>query len=81
MQATIDISFYPLNNTFKPLIKDFIARLEAFAEIIVLKGSMSTQISGDYRYIMDILVNEMEKSLELHKAVFVIKVISTEKEK
>ena len=65
MDASVDISLYPLADEFIPAVKDFIN---------VVRGDLSTQIFGDYDRIMDLLKDEIRHSWETHgKGIFVIK--------
>ncbi len=76
MKAAIEISMYPLNEEYEPPILDFIGRLNKYSGIRVQTNSMSTQISGEYDVIMDILQQEMKTSFERGKTVaMVMKVI------
>ena len=74
MDASIDISLYPLTDEFIPVVKDFIERICAYPQVNVVRGDLSTQIFGDYERIMDLLKDEIRHSWETHgKGVFVIK--------
>ena len=44
MQVSIDISFYPLNHKFIPLIDDFISDLKKYDNIEVLTNSLGNSI-------------------------------------
>ncbi len=77
MQATVEISMYPLGREYIPDIKEFIDNLKKNDEIIVEVNGMSTQIFGPFRTIMQLLTDEMEASfLKNGKSVFVMKVIN-----
>ena len=77
MNASVEISMYPLGREFVPDIKDFIGRMKNHHDIICEVNGMSTQIFGDYREIMSALTEEMEHSFEKHgKSVFVLKIIN-----
>ena len=74
MDASVDISLYPLADEFIPAVKDFIERICAYPQVNVVRGDLSTQIFGDYDRIMDLLKDEIRHSWETHgKGVFVIK--------
>ena len=77
MKASVEISMYPLGREFIADIKDFIECLKKNEQIIVEVNGMSTQIFGEYRTIMHVLTDEIEKSFEKHgKSVFVMKIIN-----
>jgi uncharacterized protein YqgV (UPF0045/DUF77 family) len=80
MEIGIEISLYPLAEQFAPEIHDFIARLEAAADLKVVSGSMSTQIFGEYERVFETLRRELRASFESRaeqggKAAFVLKVL------
>ena len=76
MNASIEISYYPLINTYIPHIQDFIDRLTSHANIKVSTNGMSTQAFGNYRDLMEIITNEIEKSFQLPSSIFVLKIIN-----
>jgi uncharacterized protein YqgV (UPF0045/DUF77 family) len=78
MKVSVDISYYPLKEEFKPAIIDFIKRINTYTELTAQTNGMSTQIFGEYRYVMDALTNEIEKSFSLPHSVFVMKVINAD---
>ena len=65
MKTSVEISYYPLNEEFIPHIKDFIARMNTYTNLVVRTNTLSTQIFGEYRDIMNALTNEIEKSFSL----------------
>ncbi len=76
MKTTVELSNYPLNIDFKPIIKDFIKRLNKNPEFKVITSATNTQISGDYDAVMQLIQEEIKTSFEkFGKAVFVIKVL------
>ena len=76
MQASVEISMYPLGRDYIPEIKDFIKNLKKHREITLQVNGMSTQIFGEYRDIMHILTNETEASfVKFGKSVFVLKIV------
>ena len=64
MQVSIDVSLYPLNEKFIPLIDDFISELKKYDNIEVRTNSISTQLFGDLDDLMSILKIEIEKLLK-----------------
>ena len=80
MDIGVEISLYPLQAEFVPVIHDFIGRLSAGGRFRVVSNSMSTQIFGPYDEVLDAVRRELRAtftSLETTsgKAVFVMKVI------
>ena len=81
MKTSVEISYYPLNQEFIPPIQNFIDRINTYPELIVRTNTMSTQIFGEYKDIMEALTNEIEKSFDLPHSVFVMKIINADLEK
>lgn len=79
MKITIEMSLYPLHEDFKETIKAFIAELKAEEQITAVSNNVSTQISGDYDYVMDLIKEKVKPMFEQHKAVFVMKFLSGDK--
>lgn len=78
MQASIEMSLYPLKENYKEIIKGFLENLKkSNKNLIIETNMMSTQIFGDYDEIMELLKNEIRPVLEANKAVFVIKFLGT----
>ena len=80
MDIGIEISLYPLQAEFVPVIHDFIGRLTAEGRFRVVSNSMSTQIFGPYDEVLETVRRELRATfigLETTsgKAVFVMKVI------
>lgn len=76
LQASIDISMYPLTESYCQPIIDFINRLKAQPNIKVVQNTLSTQIFGDYRVLMAALTEDIETALaQQPKTVFVIKLV------
>lgn len=76
MDIAVELSLYPLQSDYIPPIQDFLYRLNEHDGIKVVTNSMSTQVSGEYGRVMDILAQEMRRSFESnHKSVFAMKVL------
>lgn len=74
MDASIDISLYPLKDDFIPAVADFIERIANYPGVNVVRNDLATQLYGDYEQIMDLLKTEIRHSWQTHgKGVFVIK--------
>lgn len=78
MNTSVDISYYPLHSEFIPPIKDFIHRLNQYPDMKVNTNGMSTQVFGEYSYVMQSITDEIEKSFELPHSVFILKIINTD---
>ena len=79
MDIGVEISLYPLQADFAPVIHDFIARLGADTRFRVVSNSMSTQVFGPYDEVLDAVRRELRSTFEAletsaGKAVFVMKV-------
>lgn len=61
MQLSAEISLYPLADAYLPVIKNFVERLATYDNITVNTNTMSTQVFGEYRTVMDILTDELER--------------------
>ncbi|HEY7965219.1 MAG TPA: hypothetical protein VID49_13975 [Steroidobacteraceae bacterium] len=80
MDIGVEISLYPLQREFAPLIREFLARLNADTGLRVVTNSMSTQVFGTYEAVMEALRRELRPTLAAlaaagDKAVFVMKVL------
>lgn len=74
MNATLDISLYPLKEGFRQIIIGYILRLKNdFPFIEIETNGMSTQVYGEYEVIMDLLNKSVKPVLEKHQAMFVFK--------
>ena len=78
MYTSVDISYYPLKNEFKPSIKNFISRLSSYDNLSVETNGMSTQVFGEYMEVMEILTNEIGSSFEIPHSVFILKIINAD---
>jgi uncharacterized protein YqgV (UPF0045/DUF77 family) len=80
MRISIDISLYPLNENYVEPILTFIAKLETNPNLIVKRNSLSTQVFGEYRDVMDCLDDEIEAVFDaIPESVFVLKLIGTDR--
>lgn len=71
MFLSVQLSYYPLADDFKPPIKALIARLEQTG-LEVYPNRMSTQIFGEFDEVMQVLSETLRWSFETYgKAVFV----------
>lgn len=80
MDIGVEISLYPLQADFAPVIHEFIGRLRSDTRFRVVSNSLSTQVFGPYDDVMDALRRDLRATftgLEATsgKAVFVMKFI------
>ena len=61
MRGTIEISMYPLNESFVEPIKDFIERLNKHEGLDVETNATSTRVSGEYDRVIAIVTGEMRR--------------------
>lgn len=78
MRASVEISYYPLNENYIPPIKNFIKNLNGYEGLIVKTNNMSTQVFGDYFEVMKALTIEIYKSSELPTSIFVLKIVNAD---
>jgi len=80
MRISIDISLYPLNENYVEPILTFIAKLETNSKLVIKRNSLSTQVFGEYRDVMDCLDEEIEAVFDaMPESVFVLKMIGTDR--
>jgi uncharacterized protein YqgV (UPF0045/DUF77 family) len=80
MDIGVELSLYPLERDFVPLVRACIARLERDPHLKVVSNSLSTQLFGAYDEVMEALRRELRTTFETvgtgsGKAVFVMKVL------
>ena len=79
MQLSVEISKYPLNEDYIPIIQGFIDRLNTYSELTVLTNTMSTQVFGEYDVVMNAIQKEMKTSFsDQVKQVMVMKFINSD---
>lgn len=75
MFLSVQLSYYPLKDSYKQPIRELIARLQQ-SGLEVYAGRMSTEIFGDYDEVMKVLSDTMKWSFETYgKSVFVAKIM------
>lgn len=80
MDVGVEVSLYPFEGCYAPLIHTFIGQLEACADLKVLPGSLSTQVYGEYGRVFAALGEAMRTTLAARqadgsRAAFVLKVL------
>ena len=76
MDVSVGVSMYPLKDEYIPAIQSFIDRVNTYPELHVLTNTMSTQLFGEFDFLMDVMRDEMRRSYETFgRAIFVCKFI------
>ncbi len=78
MQVKVEISLYPLKENYIEVILEFIKNLNSYENIKVETNQLSTQIFGDYDFIMNLLTKELKVVYKDNTAVAVVKIIGFE---
>ena len=81
MYTSVDISYYPLKNEFKPSIKNFISRLSSYDNLSVETNGMSTQVFGEYDELMYALTKEIKQTMEIPHSIFILKMVNADLQK
>ncbi|WP_218310734.1 YkoF family thiamine/hydroxymethylpyrimidine-binding protein [Alteromonas antoniana] len=77
MQVMVELSLYPLVDDFIGPIAAFIERLNGYDGLSVMTTSTSTQVTGDYPLVMQVLGDEMQRTHEeVGQAIFVAKFLN-----
>lgn len=77
MQASVEISMYPLRRDYGTPILQFIDRLKKYPELEVYVNTISTQIFGPYDALMAALSREMKTAFEEDsETVMVMKILN-----
>lgn len=80
MRISVDISLYPLTQDYVEPILAFIDQLETNSKLIVKRNSLSTQVFGEYRDVMDMMDSQIEQLFsQIPESVFVLKMIGTDR--
>lgn len=79
MKVSVEISLYPLDDQFLPIIKDIVARLNSSSKVITVTNTMSTQIFGEFDDVMQLVNDTIQYSFETyHRQVFVAKFLNSD---
>ena len=80
MRISVDISLYPLTQDYVEPILAFINTLEENPKLIVKRNSLSTQVFGEYRDVMDCLNSEIESVFaQIPASAFVLKMVGSDR--
>jgi uncharacterized protein YqgV (UPF0045/DUF77 family) len=72
MNASIEISMYPLTSQYGTPVLQFINRLKTYETLTVVSNTMSTQVFGPYDALMEAIQKEMKTSFDLHQNVVMV---------
>lgn len=76
MQLTADLSLYPIQDEYIPVIQSFIDAVRQHDDLIIATNAMSTQIAGDHERVFTVVSQELAASYEKFGAqVLVVKFI------
>ncbi|HSR61507.1 MAG TPA: thiamine-binding protein [Robiginitalea sp.] len=79
MKISVELTLSPLQDDYEREIIRFIKALRA-SGLTVLENPLSTQVYGEYDQVMDLLREEMRRSLEaVGQAVFLIKLVKSDR--
>lgn len=68
MKISVELTLTPLQDDFRPPIKQFIKRLRA-SDFTVKETPLSTQIYGDYEALMPFLTTEIRAIFQEEEAI------------
>ncbi len=81
MKVTAELSLYPFNADYIPVIKAFIHAVREHGDLDIETTATSTRISGDYDRVFALVRQELKASFRTHgKQVLVCKFIPDEDE-
>ena len=76
MQLTADLSLYPIQDEYIPVIQSFIDAVTQHKDLKVVTNAMSTQIAGEHDHVFAVVCRELAASYEEFGAqVLVVKFI------
>ncbi len=79
MKITLDISLYPLDADYIPVIKRFIRELRKQAQIEIVTNQMSTQVRGEFDIVWAAVTAGMRQSMAGDiKCMFVTKCLNAD---
>lgn len=79
MIISLEISLYPLDDDFLNIITDIVEKLNSDNQVSVLTNTMSTQVFGEFEYVMSLLNQIVRYSFETYgKQVFVAKFLNSD---
>lgn len=78
MKLTAELSLYPLQENYIPVIQGFIDELND-GDVLIVRNAMATQLCGDYDEVFNLVKDVLRRSAEqFGKQVLVCKFIPGE---
>ncbi|MCI4666954.1 MAG: hypothetical protein MRZ79_02255 [Bacteroidia bacterium] len=74
MQATIEISMYPLSEQYRERVLAFLEKIKTYPNTTIETNGISTQVFGDFDVLMQMLQKEIKEVFEEQTAMFVLKI-------
>lgn len=62
MHVTAELSLYPLQDDYLPIIQGFIDSLQGRKDVTIVTNAMSTQLCGDARVVFNLVREALEES-------------------
>lgn len=62
MKLTAELSLYPLQDDYIPVIQAFIEAVRRHPDLEIVTNAMSTQISGDHERVFNVVSQELAAS-------------------
>ncbi|MBU2995602.1 thiamine-binding protein [Cellulophaga baltica] len=79
MNISVELTLSPLQDTFEPVIIQFIKKMRA-SGLTVLENPLSTQVYGDYDQVMGVLQTEIKEAFELmDKGLLYMKIVKSDR--
>lgn len=75
MKISVEISKYPLTESYLERVDDFLERLHTYPELKISVSPISTQIYGEASLVFQVLETEISRSFESGQSPFVLKIL------
>ena len=80
MTATIEISFYPLQDDYPDVVLSFLEKLKTLTNVEMQTNGMSTILIGSFDMLWNQLGVLIKNEFSTHSSLFVIKVAAGRRE-
>lgn len=78
MLISVELSYYPLNESYKKPILNFIEDLRKNPNLEIKTNTMATQVFGEFEEVMGTITACIKRAFDLPHSVFVMKVINAD---
>lgn len=79
MKISVELTLTPLQDSFEPIIIQFIKKLRA-SGLTVLENPLSTQVYGEYDAVMNLLNAEIKEVFELmDRGLLYMKIVKSDR--